>query len=142
MVRYLRWIYAGLFWVISAALVVQFFLAGWGVFAFAGIPPFDPHRALGDLIGIAILLGIPLAFAARVPWRTTGINFGLFVLMFIQGTLAFAPQRGIAALHVVNAVLIFGVTLLLTREATTIARSARAPAPTQAPLAADVTRSS
>lgn len=140
MVGYLRWIYAGLFWVIAAALVVQFFLAGWGVFAFAGLPPFDPHRALGDLIGIAILLGIPLAFAARVPWRTTGINIGLFVLMFIQATLAFAPQRGIAALHVVNAVVIFGVTLFLTREVTMIARAAQTPLLSQP--AANMTRSS
>jgi hypothetical protein len=129
MVGYLRWIYAGLFWVISAALVVQFFLAGWGVFAFSGLPPFDAHRALGDLIGIAILLGLPVAFAAKMPWRTTGINIGLLVLMFIQTTLAFAPQRAIAALHVVNAVLIFGLTLMVTREATTIARAGRAPAP-------------
>jgi hypothetical protein len=126
MVGNLRWIYAGLFWVISAAVVVQFFLAGWGVFAFSGLAAFDPHRVLGDLIGIAILIGLPLAFAARVPWRTTGLNFGLFVLMVIQSVLAFAPQRAIAALHVVNAVLILGLTVALTREATTIARSKQA----------------
>jgi len=112
-----------LLWVVSGAIVLQFFLAGWGVFAWAGLPPFDAHRALGDLIGIAILLGIPLAFAARVPWRTTGINIGLFVLMFIQASLAYAPIRAIAALHVVNGVLIFGLTLLLTREVTSIARA-------------------
>lgn len=123
MARTFRWIYAGLFWVISGAIVVQFFLAGWGVFAWAGLPPFDAHRALGDLIGIAILLGIPLAFAARVPWRTTVINVGLFVLMFVQASLAYAPIRAIAALHVVNAVLIFALTLLLTREVTQIARA-------------------
>ncbi len=123
MTRTFRWVYAGLFWVVSGAIVLQFFLAGWGVFAWAGLPPFDAHRALGDLIGIAILLGIPLAFAARVPWRTTGINIGLFVLMFIQASLAYAPIRAIAALHVVNGVLIFGLTLLLTRQVTSIARA-------------------
>ncbi len=123
MARTFRWVYAGLFWVVSGAIVLQFFLAGWGVFAWAGLPPFDAHRALGDLIGIAILLGIPLAFAARVPWRTTGINIGLFVLMFVQASLAYAPIRAIAALHVVNGVLIFGLTLLLTRDVTSIARA-------------------
>ena len=109
--------YVGWMGIIAAALVVQFYLAGYGVFAFAGLPPFNAHRALGDLIGIAILLGLLLAFAARVPWRITGISAALLVLMAIQSALAFAGIQGIAAFHVVNGVLIFVVTLYLVREA-------------------------
>ena len=122
----LRGVYAGLFWLIGAAIVVQFFLAGWGVFAWAGLPPFDAHRGLGDLIGLLILLGIPLAFAAKVPWRVTYMNIGLFVLMIVQSFLAVADpantkgagdfQHGVAALHVVNGVLVFLGTLALNRE--------------------------
>lgn len=106
------------------------YLAGYGVFAFRGLPPFDAHRGLGGLIGIAILIGVGLAFAARVPWRITGINIGLFVLMFIQATLAHAGIQAIAALHVVNGVLIFVVTLYLTWEIV------RLPLPATAPVGA------
>ena len=117
MVRYLRLFFVGWVGIIAGALVVQFYLAGYGVFAFAGLPPFDAHRVLGDLIGIAILINLGLAFAARVPWRLTVISAVLLVLMAIQSALAFAGIRGIAALHVVNGVLIFVVTLYLVRDA-------------------------
>ena len=129
MVRNLRRAYAGLFWVIMVAIVLQFFLAGWGVFAFDGLDEFIPHFIVGDLIGLAILLGVPLAFAARVPWKTTGINAGLFVLMFLQAFLAHVPVRGIAALHVVNGVVILGVAGWFTRQLTEMARSEPATTP-------------
>jgi hypothetical protein len=129
MVRNLRWVYAGLFWVIMIAIVLQFFLAGWGVFAFAGLDAFIPHFIVGDLIGLAILLGVPLAFAARVPWKTTGINAGLFVLMFLQAFLAHVPVRGIAALHVVNGLVILGAAGWFTRQLTEMARSEPPPTP-------------
>jgi hypothetical protein len=122
-VRNLRWGYAGLFWVIMAAIVLQFFLAGWGVFAFAGLDAYFPHFIVGDLIWLAMLVGVALAFAARVPWKTTGINAGLFGLMFLQAALAHIPMRGIAALHVVNAILILGLTGWFTRRLTVMARS-------------------
>ena len=117
MTRYLRLFYVAWLGIIAAALVIQFYLAGYGVFAFAGLPPFDAHRALGDLIGIAILVALIAAFAARVPWRITAITAALFVLMVIQASLAYAGIQGIAALHVVNGVLIFVVTLYLFWEA-------------------------
>jgi hypothetical protein len=114
MVRYLRMFYVGWLGLISAAIVLQLYLAGYGVFAFNGLPPFDAHRLLGDLIGIAILVAALLAFAARVPWRLTIINLVLLVLMAIQSVLAFATVQAIAALHVVNGVLIFVGMLYLT----------------------------
>ena|SRR5215831_4555193 len=117
MTRYFRWIYVGWLALTLAAILLQFYLAGYGVFAFNGLPPFDAHRAVGDLIGIASLVGIALAFAARVPWRITGINALFFLLMVIQSALAFAGVQAIAALHVVNGVLIFAVVGYLTREA-------------------------
>ena len=117
MVRYLRMVYVGWFGLIDAALVVQLYLAGYGVFAFSGLEPFGAHRGLGDLIGILILVALGLSFAARMPWRITGINIGLVVLMVIQFTLAFASSQAIAALHVVNALLIIGAAARLTWEA-------------------------
>ena len=119
--------YAGWFGFVSAAIVLQLYLAGYGVFGFNGLNGFDAHFVVGDLIGLAILAGIALAFAARVPWRITLINTGLFVLMIIQVMLAHAGVRGISALHVVNGVLIFVVTLYMTREAWILAKQEKAP---------------
>lgn len=115
--RNMRRVYAGWFGLIAAAIVLQFYLAGYGVFGFSGLNGFVPHLVVGDLIGIAILIGIGLAFAARVPWRITAINGALFVLMVIQAVLAHTGVQVISALHVVNGILIFGMAVYLTREA-------------------------
>ena len=121
MTRYFRWIYLGWLVFIVALIVVQFYLAGYAVFGFNGLNGFGPHFAVGDAIGIASLIGIALAFAARVPWRITAIN-GLFVvLMIIQVFLAHTGVQALSALHVVNGVLILGVVGYLTREARTFA---------------------
>jgi Family of unknown function (DUF6220) len=133
MSRYFRWIYFGWLALTVVAIVLQFYLAGYGVFAFNGLPPFDPHRAVGDLIGISSLIGIGLAFAARVPWRITGINALFFVLMVIQSGLAFAGVQAIAALHVVNGVLIFAVVGNLTRVVYMYAKQQPAAATAEVP---------
>lgn len=117
MARNMRRVYAVWFAVIVVAIVLQFYLAGYGVFGFSGLNGFGPHLVVGDLIGIAILIGIGLAFAARVPWRVTGINGALFVLMFIQAILAHTGMQVISALHVVNGLVIFGLAGYLTRQA-------------------------
>src|SRR5438105_2877387 len=125
--RYWRWIYAGWFGLIAGLIVLQFYLAGYGVFQFNGEPPFGGHRVVGDVIGIAILLGIGLGFAVRVPWRLTVINSGLFVLMFIQGLLPYTGLPAISALHVVNGLIILGGTAQLLRLAIQFARVGSAP---------------
>ena len=122
MVRNLRWVYAGWFVLITAAVVLQLYLAGYGVFSFNGLNGFGAHFVVGDLIGIAILIGIGLAFAARVPWRMTGINGVLAVLMVIQFGLAYTGVAVISALHVINGVLILGMTGFLARQLVMLAR--------------------
>src|SRR2546427_12233958 len=117
MVRNFRIFYVGWLGIIVGAIVLQFYLAGYGVFGFNGLKDFQAHLVVGDLIGIAILLGIGLAFAARMPWRVTIINIVLFVLMFVQATLAHTGVQGVSALHVVNGVLVFLGTIYRVRAA-------------------------
>ncbi|HEV2140042.1 MAG TPA: DUF6220 domain-containing protein [Candidatus Dormibacteraeota bacterium] len=136
MTRNLRWIYFGWLALTVVAIVLQFYLAGYGVFAFKGLPPFDPHLLVGDLIGLASLIGIGLAFAARAPWRITGINGAFFVLMIIQAILAHTGVQAISALHVVNGVLIFAVTGYLTRQVWLLASEGGAGAPASAATSA------
>lgn len=129
MIRTMRWFYVGWFGLISAAIVLQLYLAGYGVFAFNGASGFTAHLLVGDLIGLAILIGIGLSFAARVPRRLTLINAALSLLFIVQFFLAWAGVRGISALHVVNGVLIFAVTLYLSREAWKVAKLEKVPDP-------------
>ena len=136
MTRTLRRIYFGWLVFVLVAIVVQFYLAGYGVFAFNGLPPFDPHLAVGDGIGLASLIGIGLAFAARAPWRITGINGAFFVLMIIQAILAHTGVQAISALHVVNGLLILGVTGYLTRQVWMLASESGAGAAASAPTSA------
>lgn len=116
MLRYMRWAYTGWLGLIVAAIVLQLYLAGYGVFAFNGLNGFGPHFLVGDLIGIAIIIGVGLAFAARVPWRVTAMNGGLVLLMIIQFLLAHTPYAALSALHVINGVAIFGLAARLTWE--------------------------
>jgi hypothetical protein len=130
MPRYFRWIYFGWLAFTVAAIVLQFYLAGYGVFGFNGVNGFGAHFLVGDLIGLASIVGIGLAFAAREPWRTTGLNGLFFVLMIIQVILAHTGVQVISALHVVNGVLIFGLVGYLTRLAYAYAKEE--PTPTAA----------
>ena len=117
MVRNFRMFYVGWLGILVGALVLQFYLAGYGVFGFNGLKDFGAHLLVGSIIGLAILIGVGLAFAARMPWRITIINIVLFVLMFIQAILAHTGVQALSALHVVNGVLIFVGAFYLTREA-------------------------
>jgi hypothetical protein len=122
--------------IIVAAVVLQFYLAGYGVFAFNGLDAFMPHFVVGDLIAIASLIGIALAFATRQPWRITILNGAFVVLMIIQFILAHTNVQAISALHIVNGVLILGLTVYLTREASMHAMRQRSSAAAPAALSA------
>ena len=118
----LRRIYAGWLSLVAVLIVVQLYLAGYGVFAFNGLKAFDAHLVLGDVIGVAILISLGLAFAARVPRRMLTSNGALVVLMIIQFVLAHTGVQVISALHIVNGVVIMGVSGFMTGQAWMLAR--------------------
>src|SRR2546425_11383599 len=97
-----RRIYAGWLSLVALLIVLQLYLAGYGVFAFNGLKAFDAHLVLGDVIGVAILIGLGLAFAARVPRRLLMFNGALVILMIIQFNLAHTGVRVISSLHIAN----------------------------------------
>jgi len=118
----LRRIYAGWLTLITALIVLQLYLAGYGVFAFNGLKGFDAHLVVGDVIGIAILIGLGLAFAARVPRQMLMFNGALVVLMILQFILAHTGVQVISALHIVNGVVIMGLSGFMTRQGWMLAR--------------------
>lgn len=111
-VHVLRWIYVVSAWLIFGVVIVQFFLAGLGVFA----GDFQMHVALGYTILFLMLLMLVIALAARLPWRTLGLTALLPVLVFLQSIFIEAWSNGladIAALHVVNGLAIFSLAGIL-----------------------------
>jgi len=104
---------AGLFLV---AVVLQFFLAGLGVF---GAASFDAHAVLGHTMwGVAIVL-LVLGFLGRLPGRALMLTGFLAVLSFVQSLLPLLKDDlpEIAALHPVVALAIFAVAHVLVRRA-------------------------
>src|SRR5438309_7355956 len=113
----LRRIYAGWLSLVAVLIVVQLYLAGYGVFAFSGLKAFDAHLVLGDVIGVAILISLGLAFAARVTRRLLIFNGALVVLMIIQFVLAHTAVQVISVLHIVKGGVVIGVIGFLTGHA-------------------------
>jgi two-component system NarL family sensor kinase len=75
-----------------------------------------PGAVLGHSLISANALGLLLAFAARLPWRTIGLTALLPVLVGLQSLcIAFwhAGLPSLAALHVINGLAIFALTGLL-----------------------------
>lgn len=124
-----RYLYLALVWLFLAGIVAQVFLAGLGLFGAAR--DFGPHVELGWTLVLAPLVLVIVAALARVGWRMFLSNVVLLVLVFIQPELpGLATNAPIAAaLHPVNALLIFWLTLTIGLM---IWRLVRQPAPAPA----------
>ncbi|HWE90166.1 MAG TPA: DUF6220 domain-containing protein [Pseudonocardiaceae bacterium] len=101
----------------AAAVVVQFYLAGSGIFAATGpvkdASSLDPHRTLGNILaGVALLLVIAMIIA-RPARRLVLTVVVLFVLTGVEGLLAGAGSGSpyVGALHPVVAAVILGAAL-------------------------------
>jgi hypothetical protein len=106
-------------YVVVAATVLQFFLAGLGIFV-------DPTLMYWHTMVNPFLVGVvPIALAligwyAGVARRTIWLTVSMFGLVVLQSLLLFpfhmalqGPLRVISALHALNAVFIFWVALHL-----------------------------
>jgi len=106
-------------YVVVVAVVVQFFLAGLGIFVSAEL--FFWHTTVNAIvIGIGPLLLALVGWYAGVDRRTLLMTASMFGLVVLQSLLLFpyhmaaeGPIRAVAALHAVNAVFIFWVALRL-----------------------------
>lgn len=110
---YLAW--AGL---IQLGILLQGFLIG--VFLFGGLAwGRDGHGIIGLLL-LALSLLLPLVgLLAQLPGRMVGLSFLLFVLVIIQVVLGSIGGNVplLAALHPANAMILFGLNLVLIFQA-------------------------
>jgi hypothetical protein len=129
-------------WLFVAAIVVQVFLAGVGLFV-RGFDTFSYHRALGWLLHGGPLVVLLFAWAAH-PGRTTMWLSGL--LLLLVGIQPFLPAMRddapfVAALHPVNALAIFAVGLVIALRATSLTRNPSVVPPETAALIPEAPRS-
>ena len=108
----LRWIHVLAAIAFVAAIVVQVFLAGAALLQLGGDGDFATHIDFGyTLVGLAALAVVVTAALARVGRRRIGISALLLVLYIVQTILPALKKDfpTIAALHPLNAMLLFAI---------------------------------
>ena len=119
---------AGIGYVVVAALFivsvfVQFFLAGLGVF---GAESFEAHKDFAGVFHLFALLLVILALLVRRNRVDLTLVVALFVLTTIQFSLPEADDGYVAALHVLNALVIYTVAFHVLQRAIHTMRAAPA----------------
>ena len=132
-----------------AAVVLQFYLAGVGVFSMPEDELFDLHTANGRFV-LPVLLLLNIAAAALSRGRTLRYALGLVGLLALQtvifviaivttgsnpfeDTVITTAGTVILSFHALNGLLILGVTVQLVRKSYALAFPRRAVAEAEAP---------
>jgi Mn2+/Fe2+ NRAMP family transporter len=122
---------------IAAACVVQIFLAGRGAFGIHGgaklddQKSFDPHRALGEIIGLLAVLALVASIAYWRDKRLIGVTFALaFMAEILQHLFALPKHPWVAGLHALDGVAILGLSAYLAHRAWRTPRTEPATRPT------------
>jgi len=109
-----RRLYLAAAWLFVASIVVQVFLAGAAISNLGGSGNFDTHAAFGyTVVGLLALAVLLTAVLSGLPRREIGIAFGLLLLYVFQTILPSfkGSTPWIAALHPVNALMLFAVAI-------------------------------
>jgi hypothetical protein len=129
-----RYLFAAAAVLFLIGVVVQVFLAGVGLF---GAGDMAGHVDFGYLLAIVPLLPLLLAWPARAGRRTVALCAGTLVAAQVQTFLPLLRDDApfVAALHPVNALLVFGLGFMVARRGLVLARtSAATPAPVSSGL--------
>ena len=119
-------------WLLFASIIIQFLLAGLGVFADSTF--FSWHANVnGAVVGLLPLVLVAIGWYGRVPRQTLLLTAAIFGLVVVQSLLLFPYHLGatgllrmVSGLHVVNALVIFAVGLRLLEQSEAL-RHNRAP---------------
>jgi len=109
LIHWSRLAVVALAWLFAAGVVVQIFLAGLSLFESAS--RWDDHAAFGRSLGLIPIPLILVALIGRLPVRLTVMTAVLLVLYGVQYALANIDEGYVAALHPVNAFVLFGLSV-------------------------------
>lgn len=114
--RAARVAYQWLAWLFVVCVLVQFFLAGLGVFA--GASNFELHRNWAYTFGYLLIVMVAAALVGRMPRAAWAAPLGVMVLFALQSVFVAlrTDYPAIAALHPVNAVAIFAASWWIARS--------------------------
>jgi mercuric ion transport protein len=118
MQRGARMAYLIVAWLFVVCCVIQFFLAGLGIFENG--TRFETHRDFGYLFGWLGLFLVILALLGRLPRRQfVGGSLLVLLLFFMQSVFVLyrTSVPFVAALHPLNGALILGISLVLAMRA-------------------------
>jgi hypothetical protein len=114
-----------------AAIVIQVFLVGLAIANLGGTGDFTAHKEFGyTWVGLASLAVVLTAAAARLPRRDIAITFGMLLLYIAQTLLPAAKDsvQWVAALHPLNAMVLFTISVWYARHAWRLAMNVPADA--------------
>jgi uncharacterized membrane protein len=115
----LRTVHGVMAWAVVVAIVVQVFLAGLAVAQLGGTGSFITHVDVGRIFGVVFLALVITAVLARTGGRRIRQAAGLLGLFVVQSFLPYADDAGLsfaAALHPVNALVMFGLAIWYARS--------------------------
>lgn len=125
---FLRQVHMAAAWLFVASLVVQVFLAGAAIPQLGGSGVFATHIEFGySAVGLAAFLVVVTAAIARVGRRDILVSIGLLLLYVVQTMLPYAKAStpAVAALHPVNALVLFAVAIWYARRTWQLRASVR-----------------
>ena len=107
--------YSALGWLVVALGVLQFFLAGLGIF---GAESFDAHKSVGYTLHAITILVFLLAIAGPRTGQDIGMGFALAALTTLQISLPSLRDDSpwLAAFHPVMALLVLGLAAHIGRR--------------------------
>ncbi len=114
-------------WLYAACIVVQVFLAGLSTGLLGDEPErWSDHISFGQMIGTLPILLVIFALVGRLPVITIVLTVAIFFLYGLQYPFANTDSSNVAALHAVNALVMFWLTILIAQQAQRLAFPARA----------------
>ena len=111
----MRQVHAGVAWLLVGSIVVQVWLAGAAIPQLGGTGSFENHRNVGYGIGVVTLVLLLTALPSGLGRRRILQSLGIFGLYIVQSSLPYIGANAIEALHPVNAVVMFVVSLVYAR---------------------------
>ncbi len=126
-VRYSRLAFVVSAWAYAASVVWQVFLAGLSVLG--NEPRWSDHISTGQMVGTLTIFMVIFALIGRLPLVVIGLSILVLLLYGMQYPFANTDTSWLAALHAVNALVMFWLSTHLASRVTVLMRSPTRSAP-------------